>query len=80
MCNPWTQDEIDDELFCDEADDCDCVHADIDVLEGRGHCPMCGRSWYLTTDELRAELAYQAEYGQSIEDEMAAAEQQEKTA
>lgn len=50
----WTQDDIDDEMFRDP-EPCDCQFTDIDILEGRGHCPECGRTWYLTADELRAE-------------------------
>lgn len=67
----WTQEDIDDEMFCDEdPDDCDCVYADIDLLEGRGHCPCCGRTWYLSTAELLSELGRDAEYQQALADEM----------
>ena len=70
----WTQDDIDEDMFrYDDPEDCDCQFADIDIFVGRAHCPMCGATWYLTDDELRAELAYQAEYAQAVEDEMAAA-------
>lgn len=70
MDREWTQDEIDEEMAqSDDPEDCDCVHADYDLLEGRAHCPMCGRSWYLTDDELRAELRLQAEMGELIDDE-----------
>lgn len=76
---PWDQEDIDNDMFrCDDPeDDCDCQYADVDILEGRGHCPMCGRTWYLTTDELLAELKYQVEYSQAVEDEMATAEKQD---
>lgn len=70
----WTQEDIDNDVFrCEVPDDCDCQFADVDILEGRGHCPICGRTWYLTGDELRAELSYQAQYSQAVEDEMASA-------
>jgi hypothetical protein len=67
----WTQEEIDEDVFrCDKPDDCDCVDADMDLLEGRAHCHICGRSWYLTKDELLAELGYQAEQQELIAEEM----------
>ncbi len=69
-----TQDDIDNEMFrYEEPDDCDCQFADVDILEGRGHCPECGRTWYLTADEMRAELTHQAEYAEAVEDEVARA-------
>lgn len=69
----WTQDEIDEDMFrADDPAECDCVHADYDLLEGRAHCPMCGRTWYLTGDQLRRELQFQAEQCELIEDEQEA--------
>lgn len=72
----WTQDDIDADMFRDEPDDCLCEFADLDVLEGRGHCPTCGRTWYLTADEIAAEMRFQAEYGEAVEKEMAAGGEQ----
>jgi hypothetical protein len=43
----WTQEEIDDDFFCEGLeDDCDCIDADYDILEGRYVCFNCGNIWY----------------------------------
>jgi hypothetical protein len=43
----WTQEEIDNDMFwCDDADDCDCLDAEEDILTGRVECFVCGRIWY----------------------------------
>lgn len=69
----WDQEEIDQEASrYEDPADCDHQFADLDLLEGRGHCPMCGHNWYLTADELRAELQTQAEVGELIADEATA--------
>lgn len=71
MTDSWTQEDIDNDMFRhDEPECCDCQFADIDILEGIGHCPCCGRNWVLSGDELRAELQYQADYAEAIEEEM----------
>lgn len=73
---PWDQDDIDNDMFRDyDEDDCDHQFADIDILEGRGHCPFCGHTWYLSCEEIQAEAQHQAEYAQAVEDEMSADQQ-----
>jgi hypothetical protein len=70
MPDDWDEDEIYDGY--DDPADCDHQFADVDILEGRGHCPFCGHTWYLTGDELRAELQIHAETSELIADEAAA--------
>lgn len=66
----WDQDAIDNDMFrCDEPDECDCQFANVDILEGRVHCPMCGHTYYLTADQLRHELAVHADAAQALQDE-----------
>jgi hypothetical protein len=71
----WTQEDIDDEVASySDSEDCDCIEYDVDILEGRAHCFVCGRSWYLTGDQLRAELKCSAERDELIADEQSAQE------
>lgn len=44
----------------DSPNDCDHVEADVDILTGILSC-ACGYSTWLTTEELRREIALQAE-------------------
>jgi hypothetical protein len=74
MGDDWDQAAIDNEMLRDEEpDECDCQFADVDILEGRVHCPMCGNTYYMTADQLRAELANHAECMELIMDEAEAA-------
>lgn len=59
MTHPFDDDPDYDEDW-DPADDCDHLEATIDTLEGRAVC-HCGHSWWLSDEELRAELKFQAE-------------------
>lgn len=49
-----------DEIYDDEDDFCDCEDYDIDLLEGRAHCFKCGRSWWMSAEEITRELRWQA--------------------
>lgn len=42
--------------------DCDHEEREIDVCTGRTECQGCGRSWYVSNDEVNAELDRQASY------------------
>ena len=66
----WLEDDYDYEDAPD-GDDCLCEQAELDVIEGRGWCPFCGRAWWLSSDEIKAELRFMAEYAESVADEMA---------
>jgi hypothetical protein len=63
----------DDEIYEDDDDFCDCEEYDADLLEGRAHCFRCGRSWWMSGEEILQEIRWQASM---IED----AEENEKTA
>ena len=77
--------EIDDydENFYDahEPDDCDHTAAEIDCLIGRMTC-HCGYSKWLTTEELRRELTFQAAMYEAheryIQEELAASNPKEE--
>jgi hypothetical protein len=45
----------------DEEDFCDCEDFDADLLEGRARCFRCGRSWWMSNDEIIREIRWQAE-------------------
>ncbi|MGR4927233.1 hypothetical protein ACIPUD_10505 [Bradyrhizobium sp. CAR08] len=49
--------------------DCEHEHYDIDVCTGRAECESCSKSWYLTSEEVDAELDRQANYQDAIERE-----------
>jgi len=42
---------------------------DIDILDGRGRCWRCGESWYVSNEEINAELDRQARYHDDMERE-----------
>lgn len=42
--------------------DCDHEEREIDVCTGRAECQSCGKSWYVSNDEVNAELDRQASY------------------
>lgn len=59
---PYIGDLCDDESYEEGAPDpCECLDPDVDVLAGRAHCISCGRSWWMTSEQLQAEAKFQAE-------------------
>jgi hypothetical protein len=50
----------DEDIFDGEEDWCDCDDYDADLLEGRAHCFRCGRSWWMSGEEMRNEIRWQA--------------------
>jgi hypothetical protein len=69
----WKTDSGYDER--DEYDDYDaerdCMHEnyEIDVCTGRAECDYCPASWYLTSEQIDAELERQANYHEECERE-----------
>lgn len=62
-------DEADDPYWDYDADDpCDHESHDVDILTGRAHCFRCGEAWWLTSDELKAELRINAMLCEAIEE------------
>lgn len=49
--------------------DCEHEHYEIDVCTGRAECDYCSHSWYLTSEEIDAELDRQARYYEDMERE-----------
>lgn len=51
--------------------DCDCLEAEVDILEGIERCHVCGRTRYLSSEEfklrLEQEAAWAAEYDAFLE-------------
>src|SRR5438046_2764455 len=73
MSETWADDDF--ELYdpIDRADyECDHEHADIDILSGHAACP-CGYTWWLSADEIAAELRFMAEYAEHVAEEAATA-------
>jgi hypothetical protein len=62
----WDDDPYYDEDY-DPERDCDHEQYEIDVCTGRAHCDYCPHSWYLTSEEIDAELDRQARYYEDIE-------------
>ncbi|QRY69154.1 hypothetical protein JVX98_13425 [Ensifer sp. PDNC004] len=60
--------EDDDDPIYDDDDFCDCEEYDADILEGRAHCYRCGRSWWLTDEQMRQEIRWQAEMMECAEE------------
>lgn len=59
-----------DALYDDDYDpriDCDHEHSDMDVCTGRCVCDVCGHSWYVTSEEVNAELDRRATYWEDVE-------------
>lgn len=50
------------EGYFDEDEHCDHEEYETDVCIGRATCCYCSHSWYLTTEEVNAELDRQAAY------------------
>lgn len=58
---------MDDQNFSDgyedyEEDDCDHENFDGDILTGRAMCYRCGHAWWMSSDEMKAEMRFQCEY------------------
>lgn len=47
--------------------ECEHEHYEIDVCMGRAECDYCSKSWYLTSEEIDAELDRQATYHEDCE-------------
>lgn len=63
-----TYDDDDDFGYYEEYPaDCDCAYYDTDLLEGSAWCPQCGRRWWLSADDIEAEIAFQASYFECLE-------------
>lgn len=45
-----------------EPRECDCSEADYDLLAGHARCYECGRSWTLSSAELKARLKLEAQF------------------
>lgn len=50
------------EEYLGDKEYCDHDNYDIDVCAGRAECDQCGASWYVTGQEVDAELDRQATY------------------
>lgn len=59
----WGYDDYDTER------DCEHESYEIDVCTGRAECDCCSHSWYLTSEEIDAELDRQARYYEDMERE-----------
>lgn len=55
--------------FDDDDLDCDCSHPDIDILTGEAWCHRCQRKWWLSSEEISAEIEFQREYMECVEEE-----------
>jgi len=58
------------------AEDCDHAEADIDIMTGRLSC-RCGLRRAATTQEIEAEMRWQAEYAQQQHEEALAYEREQ---
>lgn len=47
--------------------DCEHEHYEIDVCTGRAECDSCPKSWYLSSEEIDAELYRQATYYENFD-------------
>lgn len=64
--DPRDYDDYDD---YDPERDCEHEHYEIDVCTGRAECDYCSKSWYLSSEEIDAELDRQANYHEEMERE-----------
>lgn len=53
----------------DEPEPCDHEHYEIDICTGRAECDYCSKSWYLSAEEIDAELDRQANYQDEMDRE-----------
>lgn len=62
-------DDLDDgrEEYLGDKEYCDHDNYDIDVCTGRAECDQCGTSWYVTGQEVDAELDRQVAYDAECE-------------
>lgn len=58
--------ESDDVYFDENAPECDCEDEDVDILTGRGFCPSCGRTRWLTSEQLQERQRLQAEHDEAM--------------
>lgn len=71
----WKTRDPNDHGYYDDYDDYDaeieCCHEhyEIDVCTGRAECDYCDKSWYLSAEEIDAELERQANYHDDMERE-----------
>ena len=71
-------DNFDEEDYDDrEPDPCERLEYDADILTGRAHCWSCGRAWWMSDAEFKAEAKFQADACEAMIQEMAA--ENEKT-
>lgn len=64
--NYGPEDEYDD---YDAERDCMHEHYEIDVCTGRAECDYCPKSWYMSSEEIDAELERQTNYQDECERE-----------
>lgn len=55
------QEEDEYDYDYDDAAECDCSHAEVDILTGESYCLSCRRTRVLSSEELTRELQLQAE-------------------
>jgi hypothetical protein len=66
----YYDDDIDYDDYDDDYDserECEHEHYEIDVCLGRAYCECCSHSWYLSGEEIDAELDRQARYHEDCE-------------
>lgn len=59
--------EAEDVYLAENAPECDCEDEEVDMLTGRGVCPSCGRTRWLTSEQLQECQRLQAEYDEAME-------------
>ena len=64
----------DDWGIYDPKDDCDCLEAELDILEGVERCHVCGRSRFLNSEEFSRRLKQEAEWAEAYHEAMEAEE------
>jgi hypothetical protein len=71
MSDPYDYyDDDDDDRYGDYAEqECEHDQYEIDVCTGRAECDQCSHSWYLSNEEVDAELDRQARYYDDMERE-----------
>lgn len=60
--------------------ECDCLDEDVDILTGIATCDACGRSRWLTSEQLRERLKLEAELQAEYDRQCAEWEKEEATA
>ena len=75
MSDDWKDDDFDDwedDDFDDgEPDPCECLEFESDILTGQAHCWSCGRAWWMSGAEIKAEAKLNAEAAEAWAEEMA---------